>query len=328
MRRDRKFTEIITIAIVAVLAVVIIIGSRLLENYDEKNPSGNEASGGDEAPVIDGEEIDISSYDNPDGIIKSAYTIDEGYVVRVAPQGFIGPINMDIYFDSTGDTITSLVVNSHKESEGYGAVIGEENFQAQFEGIDAPIYLEGNAPEGDSQDNNSGEDVANLVDGIYTAEGETSGDYKGIVTIVVEGGKVTSVVYDAMDNKGEYKSYLSSVGEYTMVEGNPTWKEQADALAAYVIENQSTSGLTMNEEGKTDAVSGVSISINEFVNLVETALKDAATGENASLPETSETPSDGTGTQVDAISGATSTTNGVLAGVNGAHTFLKDFVIQ
>ena len=42
-----------------------------------------------------------------------------------------------------------------------------------------------------------------------------------------------------------------------------------------MIEHQSIEGLTTNEEGKTDVVSGVSISINGFINLVEECLKQA-----------------------------------------------------
>ena len=41
-----------------------------------------------------------------------------------------------------------------------------------------------------------------------------------------------------------------------MTDDGPTWKEQADALANYVLEKQSIDGLTVDENGKTDVVSG------------------------------------------------------------------------
>ena len=49
--------------------------------------------------------------------------------------------------------------------------------------------------------------------------------------------------------------YLSSIGEYTMTDSNPNWEEQADLLARHVIKNQSTNNLSMDDDGKTDAVS-------------------------------------------------------------------------
>ena len=109
-----------------------------------------------------------------------------------------------------------------------------------------------------------------LKDGTYTAQSpEPSNGYTGVVTMEVKGGKIVSLVYDSLDEQGQSKRYLSSVGEYVMVEGNPTWEEQADLLAKHVIENQSLDKLTMDDSGKTDAVSGVSINISEFVNLTK-----------------------------------------------------------
>ena len=51
-----------------------------------------------------------------------------------------------------------------------------------------------------------------------------------------------------------------------MTEDGPTWKAQAEALAAAVIENQSLGFLTTDEARKTDAVAGVSISVSDFIS--------------------------------------------------------------
>lgn len=172
-------------------------------------------------------------------------------------------------------------------------------------------------------------------DGTYTVEGAESNGYVGMVTMVVENGQITSLVWDGRSATGEYKSYLSSTGKYTMVEGNPTWKEQADALAANVIANQATFGIVVNESGKTDSVAGVSINVNEFVALVEECFKQASTATTpaepvaeepvAEEPATTETPA--TGTQVEAISGATISSTAVVNGINKALSFVKDFVL-
>ncbi|NLJ90984.1 MAG: FMN-binding protein, partial [Clostridiales bacterium] len=116
-----------------------------------------------------------------------------------------------------------------------------------------------------------------LKDGTYTTKSdEPSNGYTGVVTIEVTDGNITSLLYDSLDEQGQSKRYLSSVGEYVMVEGNPTWEEQADLLAKHVIENQSLDKLTIDDSGKTDAVSGVSINITEFVNLTKATLEKTA----------------------------------------------------
>lgn len=117
-----------------------------------------------------------------------------------------------------------------------------------------------------------------LIDGTYVVEAnEPSNGFLDVLTLIVEDGKITSLEYDAINENGEGKNYLSSIGEYTMTESNPNWEEQASLLAKYVIENQSTKELTMDDEGKTDAVSGVSINISAFVNLTDDALQKATT---------------------------------------------------
>ncbi len=116
----------------------------------------------------------------------------------------------------------------------------------------------------------------NLTDGVYKAEAaEFSNGYKGVMEMTIKNGAITELIWDAVDEEGNSKSQLSLEGKYLMTEDGPIWKEQSEALAKYMIEHQSIEGLTVNEEGKTDVVSGVSISINGFINLVEECLKQA-----------------------------------------------------
>lgn len=129
--------------------------------------------------------------------------------------------------------------------------------------------------------NNPNKNFANtpelLIDGTYTAKAnEPSNGFSDIVTLTVEDGKITSLEYDALNEDGEGKVYLSSIGEYTMTDSNPNWEEQANLLAKHVIKNQSTNNLSMDDDGKTDAVSGVSIDISAFVSLTNEALQKAA----------------------------------------------------
>lgn len=184
-----------------------------------------------------------------------------------------------------------------------------------------------------------------LTDGTYEAKASApdSNGFTEQLSLTVENGAVTAVVWDAIAEDGSKKSILSENGEYTMTEDGPTWKEQSEALAKALIENQSLDFLTTDDQGKTDAVSGVSISVNSFITLAsdclnqaagipngdassETASGDAAStnldsGSNASEETTAEASQDGT--QVDAVSGATISSTAAVTGINQAYEFLQ-----
>jgi hypothetical protein len=54
------------------------------------------------------------------------------------------------------------------------------------------------------------------------------------------------------------------------------WHEQAKAAEAYLLEVQDPTAIEYtDDEGHTDAISGVSIHVIEFFDLVEKALADA-----------------------------------------------------
>jgi beta-glucosidase len=100
--------------------------------------------------------------------------------------------------------------------------------------------------------------------------------------------------------------------------------KHSEALAAAIIENQSTGFLNINDQGKTDAVSGVSVRISGYVNLIEALMEEAA-GVVSEEPEVEEeapvVPENGT--VVDAISGATISSTAVVNGVNRAVELLN-----
>ena len=97
--------------------------------------------------------------------------------------------------------------------------------------------------------------------------------------------------------------------------------------------------LPMDDQGKTDAVSGVSISIGGFVSLAEQCMAQAAGEElpeettaaaeteaaqtEAAQTESGNAGSGQAGTQIDAISGATVSSTAVVTGVNAAYQFLQ-----
>ena len=52
------------------------------------------------------------------------------------------------------------------------------------------------------------------------------------------------------------------------------WHEQIEKLESYIINNQDTSAIQTTEDGKTDTISGVTISVTPFLQLMNTALAD------------------------------------------------------
>jgi FMN-binding domain. len=334
--KDNRLKGIIALAVVTVISFGIIYGSKILVKDETGN--GNNTDNNQNQEELPGA-IDVSG---AEGIVSARELTDDsgnitGYSVVSQAKGFgAQPVVMEIIFDKDAKTIQEAKVVSHSETPGYGANMEQESFLNQFKGIKAPIYLKGQAPASAADDGqNGGQDASEtsggFKDGIYRVEADSRDNqgYLYMLTLKVENGAITSVVFDAMNEIGEYKSYLSSVGKYVMTEDGLTWKEQADALAQYVIEHQSTEGLTVDENGKTDVVAGVSISINDFLDLTEKALKMAATGEGAEGTETgNETATastEGGYGEIDAVSGATFTTNAILELVNNAYEFISNY---
>lgn len=97
-----------------------------------------------------------------------------------------------------------------------------------------------------------------------------------ITTVTFEDGKPVDVNIDVKGEDGKMKSDLVAAGEYVMANETATWTEQVDALEAFIKENDfDLSKVTLtNEEGKTDAVSGVTIKVGEYVEGVQKALDE------------------------------------------------------
>ena len=167
--------------------------------------------------------------------------------------------------------------------------------------------------------------VDSLKDGVYNVESEEYEGYRDVLELTVTDGKIAGVVWDSVDAEGTGKRMLSEQGVYVMTEDGLTWKEQAEALAAAVISNQSVECLNLNEQGKTDAVSGVSIYVGGFVNVLTEALEQAAgiEKEDAEAGVEAEPAAPEQGTVVDGISGATISSKAVVNGVNRAVEFLN-----
>lgn len=104
-------------------------------------------------------------------------------------------------------------------------------------------------------------------------------DSKGNVTIATvqfEEGTPVSVNIDVIQADGSSKVEASESGAYDMKnEPGKKWHEQVDLLEEAIVANNFELDKLNVTEGKTDAVSGVSISVSEFLEATQAALDQA-----------------------------------------------------
>ncbi len=118
-------------------------------------------------------------------------------------------------------------------------------------------------------------------DGSYHAEADafdaTSG-WKSTTDLTIANGKIIYAFFSGVNEAGEDKQANSIEGKYGMKANGGSvaeWHEEAQAAQAFLIEKQDPAAITMNAEGKTDAISGVTIHVSDFVTLSQKALASA-----------------------------------------------------
>lgn len=116
-------------------------------------------------------------------------------------------------------------------------------------------------------------------DGTYygTVDADPETGWQTFTQLTVEGGKITKADWNAFNVKkaGDLKKKVSEDGNYGLVKiggAKSEWHEQAALAEAYLIEKQDPAALTVNAEGKTDAISGVSVHVSDFVGAAQAAL--------------------------------------------------------
>lgn len=317
MEKRKSGIVVIVFLIITVAAIVFVV---LLRNMMNRN---------------EGKALDVSKY--ADRGIAKAYEIsgDDGedtvYDVFVTVPGYKSDIATKVRIAGNGAQLIEVQVLSQDETPELGGRILEDSFLNQFKGKKLPLTMPQKKAQTETEENAANSDLGEAVqrkDGVYRAEGEEFGGNRSQVTMVIENGEIMELLWDSFDSEGNGKRALSLQGKYTMTEDGLLWADQADALQNYVIEHQGLNGLTTNEEGKTDVISGVSINIASFKELVKDCLTQATGGENAGSTENSgSTDSDahaGNGSEVDVISGATISSTAVLNAVQIAYEFVSE----
>ncbi|MDA3847133.1 MAG: hypothetical protein PF505_11425 [Vallitaleaceae bacterium] len=171
---------------------------------------------------------------------------------------------------------------------------------------------------------------AKYADGVYFAQEDdfnVDNGWKYMVTITVTDGKITEAIWNGANQAGgNDKITQSTDGSYGMVaysDAQSEWHEQAILAQDHLLATQEPTDITYSDdEGHTDAITGVSIHVREFFGLAEKALAadpngygtytdGTYTAEKASFSETSGWKEN---VSVTVISGRI-----VAAGWNGVH---------
>lgn len=304
----KDWKGIIALAVVTVLAVGLIWGTTVLtgggSREEAKETEQTTAAGKTEELAVEGYE----------GIQKAVRKVSgdgqvEGYEITVSTEGYQGPILMTAYLDGSGSRLNRLEMLEQQETENLGGKIAEADFLKQFQDIALPVSLarpgekkenvnqktqmsavnttkttdEESRPSGTVQKGEMALGWTGLRDGTYEARAEGySGGFLDFVVMTVSRGRVTELVWDAVDEEGNSKRVLADNGEYMMTDYGLTWSQQADALAKEVLSRQSLEFLAPDTAGKIDGIAGVSISVTPFMELVRQCLIQAGAqpGEN------------------------------------------------
>lgn len=118
-----------------------------------------------------------------------------------------------------------------------------------------------------------------LQDGLYYAEAQQydNNGYKEYVALYVAGGRIIWVNWNGakQDSTDSKKSIGDAYGMKVASSIGADWYQQADSFGDYVVENQGVTGIVVNESGKTDAVSGCTMTVSGAVALTEQAIAQA-----------------------------------------------------
>lgn len=115
-------------------------------------------------------------------------------------------------------------------------------------------------------------------DGEYIASSPDYDDqgYMATVKIIVKDGQVASIDCDGLAKEGDSKKVRSENGTYSMKSAGAKheWHEQIAYLEKHVLTNGIDS-VSVKTDQKTDTVTGCTIKVKDYVDLIKKALDSA-----------------------------------------------------
>lgn len=157
----------------------------------------------------------------------------------------------------------------YKDDEGHtDAISGVSIHVKNFFTLADKALLAGPAKEGQYKD------------GGYHAEGQADKDgWVPTVDLTVLNGNIVAANWDSVKkDTNETKKQLSKDGKYGMKEKGKAqgeWHEEIAKAEQFLIDNQDPAKFQVKDDGKTDAVSGVTVHVNDYVSLTQKALDGA-----------------------------------------------------
>lgn len=125
-------------------------------------------------------------------------------------------------------------------------------------------------------------DLSKVKDGTYFAQDEkfSSSGWREQVVLVVSGGKIVEATWNGVSNLpgAADKASHAAGGKYGMIKASKIkaeWDAQAKATAEYLVKTQDINFSKINKDGKTDAISGSTMTVSEFFLLAKEALASA-----------------------------------------------------
>ena len=115
--------------------------------------------------------------------------------------------------------------------------------------------------------------------GVYFAEDtgfDTPGGWKEQVVVTVAGGRITKVIWNGVSNLGlPDRRTVAAAGGYGMKKVSKLgleWDKEAAAVEAYLLKSQDPAFDRFNQDGTTDVISGASLHVRIFYELLRKAL--------------------------------------------------------
>ncbi len=113
--------------------------------------------------------------------------------------------------------------------------------------------------------------------GYYAVEAEfPQSGWKSYVSLLVKHGNIVDVYWSGLNDKGEDKKSVDIAGGYNMVKFGGAiaeWWEQAAKVEAHLLASQDPKKITYSDnQGNTDDISGVTVTVDDFFGLAEQAL--------------------------------------------------------
>lgn len=136
----------------------------------------------------------------------------------------------------------------------------------------------GKKDKDDMMSNGSGTAAVKYKDGEYKATANSYDDkgYKSTVKVVVKDGAIYSVDCDAEHKDEGTKKAHSENGKYDMKTAGAQhdWHEEIALFEKHITE-KGIDSVKLDSNGKTDTITGCTIAVKEYVDLIKKAMEKA-----------------------------------------------------